>query len=46
MPNRHGLPKLSLMTTAILHRDNRGETYVPAEARPDGGVTEGYFKQR
>ena len=37
---------LSLMATAIFHTDNRGETYVPAEPRPDGSVAEGHFERR
>jgi hypothetical protein len=36
----------SLMATAIFHTDNRGETYVPAEPRPDGTVAEGRFERR
>lgn len=40
------LVALSLMATAVFHTDNRGETYVPAEPRPDGGVTEGHFERR
>ena len=29
---------LSLMATAVFHKDNRGERYVPAEVLPDGKV--------
>jgi type VI protein secretion system component VasK len=36
---------LSLMATAVFHRDNRGETYVPGETRADGTVTEGHFEE-
>lgn len=34
---------LSLMATAVFHDDNRGKTYVPAEAHPGGQVTPGGF---
>lgn len=37
---------LSLMATVVLHRDNRGERYIPGETRPDGRVTEGYFERK
>ena len=37
---------LSLMATVVFHRDNRGERYIPGEARPDGRVTEGYFERK
>jgi hypothetical protein len=36
---------LSLMASAVFHSDNRGERYVPGEARPDGRVTEGHFER-
>jgi len=36
---------LSLMATAVFHRDNRGERYVPGEVRTDGRVTEGRFER-
>jgi hypothetical protein len=36
----------SLMATAVFHRDNRGQTYVPAEPQPDGRVTEGHFERQ
>ena len=36
----------SLMASAIFHRDNRGEVYVPAEASPSGQVTRGRFEER
>ena len=36
---------LSLLATAVFHEDNRGETYVPAEAAPGGGVTPGRFEK-
>ncbi len=34
---------LSLMATAVLHPDNRGAAYVPAQTRPDGSVAPGRF---
>ena len=37
------LAGLSLIGTAIFHTDNRRETYVPAQTRPDGSVTPGRF---
>ncbi|THD64330.1 hypothetical protein [Phenylobacterium sp.] len=37
------LAGLSLIAAAVLHPDNRRETYVPAQAAPDGSVHEGYF---
>lgn len=37
---------LSLMATALTHRDNRGLVYVPAETSPDGRVSEGHFERR
>lgn len=36
---------LGLMASALFHRDNRAERYVPAEALPDGRVTEGHFER-
>ena len=36
---------LSLMGTALFHRDNRAEHYVPGEATPDGRVSEGHFEK-
>jgi hypothetical protein len=36
---------LSLMASVVFHSDNRGERYVPGEARPDGRVTEGHFER-
>lgn len=38
------LVALSLMATAVFHRDNRGETYVPGEVTPSGEVSEGRFE--
>jgi hypothetical protein len=35
---------LSLMATAVFHKDNRGERYVPAEVLPDGKVTGSRFE--
>ena len=40
------LVALSLMATAIFHRDNRNETYVPAQSTPSGRVTEGRFEPK
>ncbi|HKP78540.1 MAG TPA: hypothetical protein VJU34_05395 [Phenylobacterium sp.] len=37
---------LSLMASVVFHSDNRGERYVPGEARPDGRVTEGHFEKK
>ena len=34
---------LSLMATVVLHPDNRGQGYVPAEAHPGGRVTPAGF---
>ena len=36
---------LSLMGTALFHRDNRTEHYVPGEASADGRVSEGHFEK-
>ena len=36
---------LSLMTSALFHRDNRGDVYVPGEVTPGGRVTEGHFEK-
>jgi len=36
---------LSLMATALFHRDNRDETYVPGQVGPDGRVSEGHFEE-
>ena len=40
------LAALSLMATAVLQRDNRAETYVPAETTANGSVTPGHFEKR
>ena len=40
------LVALSLRATANFHTDNRDETYVPAESRPDGSVAEGHFERK
>ena len=40
------LVALSLMATALFHRDNRGQTYVPGEVTPSGRVTEGHYERR
>ncbi|WP_304164021.1 hypothetical protein [Phenylobacterium aquaticum] len=37
---------LSLMATAVLHGDNRGEVYVPAKVAADGQVSPGRFEKR
>ena len=36
---------VSLLATGLFHGDNRGETYVPAEATRDGHVTPGHFEK-
>ena len=36
---------LSLIATALFHRDNRHEAYEPAQAGPGGGVSTGYFEK-
>lgn len=40
------LAALSLMATVAFQRDNRRETYVPAEAGADGRVSPGHFENR
>lgn len=37
---------LSLIATVVLHKDNRGETYVPGEAQANGQVSQGHFEDR
>ena len=37
---------LSLIGTVVFHRDNRGETYVPAQTQPSGRVTQGRFEAK
>jgi cobalamin biosynthesis protein CobD/CbiB len=37
---------ISLIGTAVFHRDNRDEVYVPAEVGPGGRVTEGHFEKQ
>jgi hypothetical protein len=37
------LTGLSLIASVVVHSDNRGEAYVPAQAAPDGRVSTGYF---
>ncbi|WP_148216890.1 hypothetical protein [Phenylobacterium zucineum] len=37
---------LSLMATAVFHKDTRGQTYVPGEVTADGRVTEGRYEDR
>jgi hypothetical protein len=34
---------ISLMATAVFHRDNRGQFYVPGEVGADGRVGEGRY---
>ena len=41
-----GLMTGSLFATALSGRDNRGEVYVPAEAREDGRVVPGRYEDR
>lgn len=36
---------LSLIATAVFHRDNRHETYVPGQVTTDGQVSKGYFEK-
>jgi hypothetical protein len=36
---------ISLMAGVLLHRDNRGEVYVPAEATPSGKVVPGHYEE-
>lgn len=36
---------LSLMATAVFHRDTRGLTYVPGEVGPGGQVSEGHYEK-
>jgi hypothetical protein len=36
---------VSLMAEVIVHKDNRGEIYVPAEASASGQVTKGHFEE-
>jgi len=36
---------VSLIATAVFHRDNRHEAYVPAQTAPDGSVSTGYFEK-
>lgn len=37
---------LSLLATAIFHRDTRGQTYVQGEVGPDGRVSQGRYEDR
>lgn len=36
---------LSLMASALFHRDNRGDRYIPGEAGTDGRVSTGRFER-
>jgi hypothetical protein len=36
----------SLMASAIFHRDNREDRYVPGEVTADGRVTQGYLQPK
>lgn len=38
------LVALSLMVTVAFQRDNRDETYVPADTTAEGGVARGHFE--
>ncbi len=38
------LAALSLMATTVVHTDNRGQVYVPAQALPDGRVSPAHFR--
>jgi len=40
------LAGLSLMASAVLQGDNRGQAYVPAEVSESGQVSPGYFERR
>jgi type VI protein secretion system component VasK len=40
------LVAFSLIATAIFHRDNRADTYVPAQTQADGRVQPGYFEKK
>ena len=37
---------ISLLATALFHRDNRGDIYVPGEVTADGKVTAGHFEKK
>jgi hypothetical protein len=37
---------ISLMAGVLLHRDNRGQVYVPAEATASGKVIPGHYEER
>lgn len=39
------LVSLSLIATAVFHRDNRHEAYVPGQVTADGSVSKGYFEK-
>lgn len=36
---------VSLIGSALFHRDNRAEHYVPGEVAPDGHVAAGHFEK-
>jgi len=40
------LAGLSLAATVVLQPSHRGETYVPAQAEPDGRVVPGHFEKK
>jgi hypothetical protein len=37
---------ISLIATALFHRDNRGEVYVPAQVTASGKMIPGHFEER
>jgi membrane protein YdbS with pleckstrin-like domain len=39
------LAALSLMATVVFQRDNRSETYVPADTTADGEVVSGHYEK-
>ena len=40
------LVALSLFATALFHRDNRGQEYVPGEVGADGRVIDGRYQDK
>lgn len=37
---------ISLMASAVFHRDNRGDVYVPGEVTAGGEVSQGHFEKK